>query len=281
MRYTAAMSGILLYPLATALYLGLSIHLWRQRRHTPVLDASTGSTVAERALLLLALMVHTATLFMAIFGDGTFRFGFAIALSGMVWLALVFYWVESLFARLKGLQYLGLPVAAVCVALPAFIQEKHLLLNADSPFFRLHLLVAMLAYSLFTLAALHALLMAVAERRLHSGHISPLLASLPPLLTMEALLFRLLHIAFILLTVTVASGIVFSEELFGQALRFDHKTVFALLSWLIFAALLFGRHRKGWRGRIAVKWTLAGFIALLLAYVGTRFVLEVLLHRSA
>lgn len=97
---------------------------------------------------------------------------------------------------------------------------------------------------------------------------------------METLLFRLIHVAFVLLTLTLASGILFSETLFGKALSFNHKTVFAILSWLIFAALLAGRHLRGWRGRKALHWTLAGFVTLMLAYVGSRFVLEVLLGRS-
>ena len=96
---------------------------------------------------------------------------------------------------------------------------------------------------------------------------------------MERLLFRLIHIAFVLLTLTLISGIFFSEALFGKALTFNHKTVFAIVSWLIFAALLLGRHLRGWRGKVALRWTLSGFVALLLAYVGTRFVLEVILGR--
>src|SRR4030095_15289323 len=122
--------------------------------------------------------------------------------------------------------------------------------------FRAHFLIAMLAYSLFTLAALHALLMMAAERSLHRGRLPRFLAHLPPLLTL-----------------TLLSGIFFSETLFGKALTFNHKTVFAILSWLIFAALLIGRHLRGWRGQLALRWTLAGFVALLLAYVGSRFVL--------
>jgi ABC-type uncharacterized transport system permease subunit len=97
---------------------------------------------------------------------------------------------------------------------------------------------------------------------------------------MEALLFRLIHVAFVLLTLTLASGILFSETLFGKALPFNHKTIFAILSWLIFAALLTGRHLRGWRGRVALRWTLAGFGTLLLAYIGSRFVLEVILGRG-
>lgn len=209
------------------------------------------------------------------------HFGFSVAISLMVWLAVMFYWIEAFYSRLDGLQTLAMPVAAVAVLLPALFPSHHLLDNSNSPAFRAHFIVAMLAYSLFTLAAFHALLMSMAEKRLHGAHLNRALANLPPLLTMEALLFRLIAIAFILLTLTLASGVGFSESLFGRAFRFDHKTVFGFISWGLFATLLLGRQLWGWRGRRALRWTLAGFVALLLAYVGTRFVAEVLLSRPA
>lgn len=269
-----------MHPLAAALYAGLAIHLWRTRWRGPALDRPAGGLrLGERLLLLGALLAHGVSLRMAIFDAGSMRFGFAIALSVMLWLAIALYWIESFYARMEGLQVIGLPAAAVAALLPAAFPDAHLLTNAGSAAFRLHFLMAMLAYSLFTLAALHALLMAAAEKGLHRGRISPLLAGLPPLLTMEALLFRLIHVAFLLLTLTLISGVFFSESLFGRALTFNHKTLFAFLSWVIFAALLAGRHLRGWRGRIALRWTLAGFAALLLAYVGSRFVLEVILGR--
>lgn len=281
------MSSILLYPplphlLTTALYVGLAVHFWRTRWRGAVLDQPVkGLAGWERVWLAVALIFHGATLGMEIFpsSDQGMRFGFAVALSMMTWLAVALYWIESFYARMEGLQMLGLPLAALCAFLPWLMPGQHLLANADSPTFRLHFLMAMLAYSLFTLAALHAILMAATEQQLHRGRLTPLFAGLPPLLTMEALLFRLIHIAFSLLTLTLLSGIVFSEHLFGKALTLNHKTVFAVLSWLIFAALLVGRHRYGWRGRTALRWTLTGFAVLLLAYVGSRFVLEVLLGR--
>src|SRR5438093_892068 len=104
--------------------------------------------------------------------------------------------------------------------------------------------------------------------------------SLLPLLTMERRLFQISLAGFVFLTLPLASGIAFSETLFGRAMKFDHKTVFAIASWLIFAALLAGRYLYGWRGRVALRWTLVGFVALLLAYVGSRFVLEVILRRG-
>lgn len=276
------MPAILLHLLAATLYAGLAVHFWRTRWRGAVLaQPLAGLLTWERALLLAALALHGVTLVQEIFTDGAMRFGFSVAISLILWLAILLYWIESFYARMEGLQMLGLPLASIGVLLPALFPGQHVLINANSMAFRAHFMMAMLAYSLFTLAAMHALLMAVAEKHLHKGRLSPLLAGLPPLLTMETLLFRLIHIAFILLTLTLLSGILFSETLFGKALSFNHKTIFAILSWLIFAALLIGRHLRGWRGRQALRWTLSGFAALMLTYVGYRFVLEVILGRVA
>lgn len=295
---------ILLHLLVAALYLGLSIHFWRTRWATALQKSAVATRTglaaqakspacgrnpsialsalsrSERAALLLALTGHGFLLNQGLFAQGQMHFGFALSLSLMLWLAIALYWLESFFrARLEGLQMLGFPLAAACVLLPLFLPSPPLTTNTDSLAFRLHFIVAMLAYSLFTLAALHALLMTVAERSLHRGRLWPLLDGLPPLLTMEALLFRLIYLAFFLLTLTVLSGMLFSEVLFGKPWSFTHETFFGLVSWLIFAALLLGRRLWGWRGKRALRWTLAGFAVLLLAYVGSRFVLEVILHR--
>ena len=145
--------------------------------------------------------------------------------------------------------------------------------------FGAHLVIALLAYSLLTFAALHASLMAMAERSLHNKQPLIRMPDFPPIMTMERLLFQIITLGFLLLTLTVVSGVFFTEQLFHQALKFNHKTVFSIASWLIFGALLVGRHVRGWRGRVAVRWTLVGFVLLLLAYVGTKFVLEVVLGR--
>jgi len=268
--------------LAVVLYLALAVHFWRSRWTGAMLDQPVrGLAMWERGWLLAPLALHGLTLATELFPqDSTgMRFGFSVALSMMIWLAVALYWIESFYARMEGLQMLGLPVAALCVLLTWLAPGQHVIPYADSAFFRLHFLLAMFAYSLFTLAALHAILMAVTEKRLHRGRLTPLFAGLPPLLTMEALLFRLIHIAYVLLTLTLLTGVFFSEQIFGKPLPLNHKTVFAVISWLLFGALLIGRHRYGWRGRTALHWTLAGFSVLLLAYVGSRFVLEILLGR--
>jgi len=235
----------------------------------------------ERALLFFALLAHGIALHTVIFPGAEMHFGFSIALSLAVWLAICFYWVETLYNRLDGLRIIMLPAGVLACVLAALFPATHVLSdeNVASSVFRIHFVIAMLAYSLFMLAALHAMLMAMATKQLHHARFSRILANLPPLLTMEALLFRLIGVAFVLLTLTLLTGIVFTETLFGTAFQFNHKTVFATISWLLFGILLIGRHFRGWRGRVALRWTLAGFITLMLAYVGSRFVIEVLLHK--
>lgn len=268
------MESILLHLLPASIYIALVL-AYHAAKGAP---GRTQQKLAG-AGLLLGIALHGASLALDIGHPTAPQFGFAVALSVTLWLALLFYWLQSWVTPVDGLQALAMPTAAVAVALPLLFPSHHPLPNADHWIFRVHIVVAMLAYSLLTLAALHALLMAVAQRRLHSARVSRSLAALPPLLTLETLLFRMLWAGFGLLTLTVGSGIFFSETLFGKPLAFNHKTVFGLAAWAVFAALLTGRLAWGWRGRKALRLTLAGFVCLMLAYVGTRFVLEVLLGR--
>src|SRR5262245_6325423 len=154
------------------------------------------------------------------FGRSDLRFGFAYALSAMLWLTVLFYWLEGFLYDLDAMLPPALALAALSVPLTSAFPGRIGGAYAASLEFRVHLVLAMLAYSLFTIAILHALLMAVAERRLHRKD-GAALGTLPPLLTLERLVFRLIGAAFLLLTLTLATGIAFSETLFGRAMRFD------------------------------------------------------------
>ncbi len=306
---------IVLYALTALLYGGLAVAAWRacwmaaggglggqgNSQHgmlssvppmpaAPALAAASGMTAPGRALLFVALVSHGALLHMTIFPHDAMVFGFAFALSAMFWLGSSIYWIESFFLPLDGLRLLVLPLACVASILPLAFGGVRVLPYAAAPLFKLHFIIANMAYGLFAIAALHAVLMLFAERRLHAlrgalerrasaSWIAGWLDTLPPLLTLEKLLFRMIGAGFALLTLTLLSGALFSEQLKARALTFDHKTVFAILSWLMFGALLTARKISGWRGRAALRWVLASFVALLLAYVGSRFVFEVLLHR--
>ncbi|MCL2875752.1 MAG: cytochrome c biogenesis protein CcsA [Betaproteobacteria bacterium] len=271
-----------LHLIPAVLYAVLGLYFWGARSAGAVASAKPipGMARFERVLLVLALCAHGFALYKEIFPGGGMRFGFSVALSVAVWLAICFYWIEALYNRLDGLRAIMLPAGVLACLLVMFFPSPPLPeTNIASPVFRMHFIIAMLAYSLFMLAALHAMLMAMATKQLQHARLSKALANLPPLLTMEALLFRLIGIAFVPLTLTLLTGIMFTETLFGTAFQFNHKSVFATISWLLFGILLIGRHFRGWRGRVALRWTLAGFITLMLAYVGSRFVIEVLLHR--
>lgn len=302
---------IVLYALTALLYGGLAVAGWRSHRHTALAPAPAlesvppmpsaagapgvpGFSTPGRALLFVALLAHGLLLHTTIFPQNAMVFGFAFALSAMFWLGAGIYWIESFFFPLDGLRLLVLPLACVASLLPLAFGGVRVLSYSADPMFKLHFLIANIAYGLFAIAALHAVLMLLVERRLHAmrggisqrqgaaagnGWLSSWLDTLPPLLTLEKLLFRLISAGFVLLTLTLLSGILFSEQLIDRALRLDHKTVFAILSWVMFGALLTARKVSGWRGRAALRWVLASFVALLLAYVGSRFVFEVLLHR--
>ncbi|BDX20877.1 hypothetical protein TUM22923_01980 [Polynucleobacter sp. TUM22923] len=178
--------------------------------------------------------------------------------------------------------------ALLCSTLPLLFSGTIISPTAVSdPWFKGHFIVATIAVGLLTLAAMHAILMTVQDRALHRqlaiaprGRSAHWLEDLPPLMTMESLLFNLLYVGFALLSLTVFSGLLFSQTLFGKPLVFDHKTIFALLSWFLFGSLLIARWSVGLRGRVALRWVLSAYTALLLAYAGSRFVLEVILHRA-
>ena len=268
------MPDIVIHVIASAAYVGLAWHFWRTRWHPQAVVR--GLQTWERVALLAPLGLHGWLLYHGILASPELRFGFAQALSVMMWLAVAICWLEGFFFSVETLYPKALALAALCAPLPAFFAGR---VSPDpvSMEFRLHLLLGMLAYSLFMVATLHALLISILERRLHGAHPLP---GVPPLLTLEKLVFRLTAAAFAALTLALLIGFLYAETFFGRALRFDHKTLFVVLSWAVFALLLAGRWLYGWRGRTTLRWTLTGFVMLMLAYPGSRFVLEVLLHRT-
>jgi ABC-type uncharacterized transport system permease subunit len=275
------MPDLPLYFSTAGCWLALSALAWRASR-----PAAAGAVMArgelrlESFLVPVALVLHAMLLYRSVITPEGLDLGVANAISLLVWLTVLIYWFAGLaFDGLAGMLGLMSPVALLAVLLQAVIPTRHLVTYGGSPLFTLHFAIAMLAYSLFIVATVHALVMLAEEKWLHRGVLPPFLKSLPPLMEMEALLFRILLAAFVLLTLTVASGLLFSEQLFGKPFTVTHKTVFGVISWVIFGSLLAGHYFRGWRGRTAVIWTLAGFTALMLAYVGSKVVLELVLGR--
>jgi ABC-type uncharacterized transport system permease subunit len=147
-----------------------------------------------------------------------------------------------------------------------------------TPGIALHALSSALAFGLLAIAAVQAILLGVQNQALRHHQIRGVVQVLPPLTTMERILFELIWAGMALLTLSIASGFLFLDDMFAQHLA--HKTILSLAAWVIFATLLFSHHRLGWRGMRAVRWTLGGCAVLLLAYFGSKFVLEVILHRE-
>jgi len=281
------MPDLLLYFTTAGCWLALSGLAWRDAR--PIVAAGIPGGAAPRQsevriesfLVPIALVLHAMLLYREILTPDGLDLGVANAISLIVWLTVLIYWVAGLaFPGLATILGLMAPVALVAVLLQAVVPTHHFVTYGGNPLFTLHFVIAMLAYSLFIVATMHAIVMLAEEKWLHRGVLPPFLRTLPPLMEMEALLFRILLAAFVLLTLTVVSGVFFSEQLFGKPLQFNHKTVFGILSWLVFGGLLVGHYVRGWRGRTAVNWTLTGFTMLLLAYVGSKVVLELILKRA-
>ncbi len=290
---------LILFALPAALYGAVWLGAWRAARDGASGGAATagaavpgqrpaGSTPAElpaRWLLAIAILLHGASLTWP-WSEAGFHFGFAKVLSATLWVGLVLLWVEGRRTALDAMRLLVLPLAIVMLLTPLAWPGRLFRTDGGTPLFLPHLLAGTLAYGVLLLAALQALLMLWVQRDLQrpvsgaaQGAMSRWLARLPPLMVLERVLFRFIGLGFVLLLITSGTGMLFSEQVFGRPFVFEHKTLFSLISLAVFGVLLAGRVVRGWRGRIATRFTLGGFAVLLLAYVGTRFVLEVLLGR--
>jgi len=231
------------------------------------------------ALVGLALVMHAFAMVRAVFTPDGLDLSFPQALSLVAWLTVLIALASGLLAKLPAVANVILPVAALCALAPLGGGAPHRFAYAGDTWAAVHIAVALIGYALFTVAALQALLLNGLEKRLHSGVTRPETDGNVPLLSLERFLFRLVGAGFVLLTLTIASGLVFSEEVFGKPVTFTHKNVFSVLGWMTFAVLLFGRWRYGWRGRPALYWILAGTAFLVLGYLGSKFVSQVLLGR--
>lgn len=282
---------LILFGLPAALYGAAWLGAWRAARGpAPAVAGGAPGPAAPaeapaRWLLPAAILLHGASLAWP-WDRGGLHFGFAKALSATLWVGLALLWIEGRRTSLDAMRLIVLPLAFVTLLMPLLWPGRSFETAAQAPLFVPHLLAGTLAYGVLLLAALHALLMLWVQRDLQrpvraadQGAVARWIGRLPPLMVLERLLFRFIAIGVALLLLTTATGMLFSEQVFGRPFTFNHKTVFSLLSLAFFGVLLAGRATRGWRGRIATRFTLGGFAVLLLAYVGTRFVLEVLLGR--
>jgi len=180
----------------------------------------------------------------------------------------------------KPVEKLGIvifPLASLMLGLEIAMPEASFTTVSYSWQMSTHILTSIMAFSLLNIAALQAALLAIQDQQLRSHHPRKLIRSLPPLQAMESLLFQMIGYGLLFLSASLLTGFIFIEDLFAQHLV--HKTVLSILAWIIFSCLLIGRSRYGWRGNTAIQWTLIGFILLLLAYFGSKLVLELILKK--
>lgn len=203
--------------------------------------------------------------------------GFFNALSLVAGLMALLLLAASIIKPLESLGIGLLPLAALALLLENIFPSRHIILQEGMHALDLHILISILASSVLSVAAVQAILFAIQDAHLRGKHPGGFIRALPPLQNMEALLFQMIALGFALLSLALFTGALYIEDLFSQHLA--HKTILSILAWVVFGVLLWGRRRYGWRGRTAIRWTLTGFFVLMLAYFGSKLVLELVLQR--
>jgi ABC-type uncharacterized transport system permease subunit len=271
------MLNLVLNAVVIALYLGAGAGLWRMLYAG---GAPRGTLrLAIYGLGFVAISLHAAILYAGMLAQGGLNLDLTNAFSLVAWAVATLFLVASLSQPIEMLGIFIFPTAALTMLLHWLWPGHYTPMPQASPLSITHVIISLLAYSLLTVAVVQGLMLGIQERRLHQKRAGRFLLALPPLQTMEHLMFQMIAIGFFLLTLTLISGIFFSEAFFGKPLAFTHHIVLSIFAWAVFAILLFGRWRFGWRGRIALRWALVGFGLLALAYFGSKFVLEILLGR--
>ncbi len=229
------------------------------------------------SVIVAAILLHTVLLYALIFSPHHMDLGFFNTASLVGWLVALIAFATLFKPHFENLGVVLLPLAGISILLAEIFPSDRLMVIESNWPLDAHIVLSLIAYSLLAVAALQALLMAVQEHRLRNRKPGGVLSALPPLQLMERFLFQLIIAGFCLLTLALFAGFIFVHNLMEQHLV--HKTVLSVLAWVVFAILLWGRWRFGWRGRTAIRWTLGGFIVLMLAYFGDKLVLELILGR--
>lgn len=234
------------------------------------------SRLIQLSPALVAVLLETYVLKQLIYpAAGYMNLEFFIAFALISWLVSIQIMISSLYRPLQTLGIVMFPVSGITAMLAVLIPSSSSMSSVQNQMIQGHIMISVIAYSLIMLSALQALTLAYQEHAIRNHHPGGFIRFLPPLHDMETFLFQLLGFGFIFLSTALVSGFFFIEDIFAQHLV--HKTVLSIIGWVILAILLFGRYRFGWRGKIAVRWTITAFIFIMLAYFGSKIVLEFIL----
>lgn len=264
------LTSILLYAASAAL---LVLRLAANTNISP--------TVIPRELPLtmgmVALLLHAIALYGTVSTPLGLNLGFFNMLSLTTWFIALLVITSAYGRPVENLGIAIFPLAALGLALQWLFPSPQSQITHTSAGLEIHILLSIASYSLLAVAAVQAILLAVQDHHLRNRKPGGFIRSLPPLETMENLLFRMIGIGYVLLSLSLVSGVHFFENIFAHDKI--HKTILSITAWIVFAVLLWGRWRSGWRGRVAIRWTLTGFAILMFAYFGSKLVQELILHR--
>jgi ABC-type uncharacterized transport system permease subunit len=258
--------AIVLYLFASAL---LTVKLVRGGNTATACQHKQALVIGLAAVVIHGGLLYTSLLTPAGLNLGIFHAASLVAMTTSLLLLLAAF-VEPV----ENLGIVVFPIAAACIGLTMRYPTPHIISTSSWQLVS-HILTSLLAYSILGLAVIQAILLAIQDRHLRNRSPGGFIRALPPLQTMESLLFQMIATGFALLTLALVTGTLFLEDIFAQHLV--HKTTLSIIAWGVFAVLLWGRWRFGWRGRTAIRWTIGGFIFLMLAYFGSKFVLELIL----
>ncbi|MDH5785803.1 MAG: cytochrome c biogenesis protein CcsA [Chromatiales bacterium] len=266
--------AIILPPLLYLLAAGMLL-----RRLAAGVAATANSKMIAIVTAFIASSLHGYSVYSGVvIGEGIIL-SFFLALSFTSWLAAILILLTSLRQPIENLGIAVFPFAALSLLLQGYHADSGFPLSSASSGLQAHILISAISYSLLTLAALQAIMLAIQNKQLRNRHPGGFIRALPPLETMESILFQLIAIGYLLLSLSLITGLPYARDLIAQHLV--HKTVLSVTAWFVFAILLWGRWRFGWRGRKAVRWTLSGFVTLMFAYFGSKMVLELILATRA
>ncbi|MBV1874319.1 MAG: cytochrome c biogenesis protein CcsA [Gammaproteobacteria bacterium] len=267
------MNPIYLGISALSFYIIATFYLARQLKR--------GKPTQQNILLacgLVALVLHAGSVYGIINTPEGLRFNFFQVASLFGWVIAAIATLAAMLRPVSNLTLIAYPCAAAGILSSLLIDTQALPMTDTPTGVLLHITLSILAYSVLAIAAAQSLLLAALDHQLKHKHMSGIVQFLPPLQTMESLLFEMIWGGLALLTLSIISGMIFIDNFFAQHLA--HKTILSISAWCIFTTLLWGRHQLGWRGATAIKGTLSGFTVLMLAYFGSKLVLEVILQRQ-
>ena len=257
----------------TGVLLGMRLFSRKETQPDSLLYKKTGILF----LGLVAVGLHAIVLYNSLFVSGGLNLGFFNAGSLILWLIALTVLLGAFANPVENLGIVLLPLAGLAIFLEMMFPVEHTLQPSHAMELKIHILMSIMATALLTIAAVHAVILSIQDRHLRNRKPGGFIRALPPLETMENLLFQMIGLGFFLYSLSLITGMIYLEDMFAQHIA--HKTILSIISWFVFAILLWGRWRFGWRGSTAIRWTLGGFFVLLLAYMGSKWVMEIILGR--